>query len=99
MSGWLPAERRERALLGFKSARGSQVRTLRAQVADAQATLKSPQYRDQRAELRESLRRDQAHLAYWEQMAPLHTADMCSECDQPAWHTPGRLCRSGLNSD
>jgi hypothetical protein len=87
--GWLPAERRERALIGFKSDRGSMVRALRAGVADARARLEVLQYRDERAEVREQLRRDLAHLAYWEQMAPLHAADMCSECGQPAWHTPG----------
>jgi hypothetical protein len=64
-------------------------RALRVRVADAQARLEVLQYRDERAELREQLRRDQAYLAYWEQMAPLHAADMCSECGQPAWHTPG----------
>lgn len=87
--GWLPAERREMALISFKSERGSQVRTLRAQIADAKTTLKSLKGRAERAELRESLRRDQAHLAYWEQMTPLQAADMCSECGKPAWHSQG----------
>ena len=39
--GWLPAERREMALVLFTSRRGLQVRELRARVADGQATLKS----------------------------------------------------------
>jgi hypothetical protein len=87
--GWLPAERREMALIQFKSERGLQVRDLRARVADGQATLKSLKGMAERAEVRERLRRDQAHLAYWEQMAPLQAADMCSECEYPAWHAPG----------
>jgi hypothetical protein len=87
--GWLPAERASWALTLFKSGRGLQVQTLRARIADAQTALKSLQYRDERAEVRESLRRDQTHLARWEQMQPLQAADMCSECRQPAWHAPG----------
>jgi hypothetical protein len=35
------------------------------------------------------MRRDQAHLAHWEQMKPLQVADMCSECGKPAWHSQG----------
>lgn len=65
------------------------MRELRARVADAQAALKSLKGRAERAEVRERLRQDQAHLAYWEQMAPLQAADMCSECESPAWHAPG----------
>lgn len=87
--GWLPAERREMALILFKSERGSQVRTLRAQIAEAKTTLKSLKGRDERAEFRESMRRDRAHLAHWEQMTPLQAADMCSECGKPAWHSQG----------
>ena len=87
-NGWLPAERREMALVRFKSRRGLQVRDLRAWVADAQATLKSLKGEAERAKVRETLRKDQAHLAYWEQMAPLEAADMCSECKSPAWHAP-----------
>jgi hypothetical protein len=88
--GWLPAERREMALVLFKSRRGLQVRELRARVADGHATLKSMKGRDERAaKVRETLRQDQAHLAYWEQMAPLQAADMCSECESPAWYAPG----------
>jgi len=88
-NGWLPAERREMALVMFKSRRGLQVRYLRARVADAQATLKSLKGQAERAKVHETLRQDQAHLAYWEQMAPLQAADMCSECESPAWHAPG----------
>ncbi len=88
-SGWLPAERREMALVLFKSERGQQVRDLRARVADAQATLKSLKDKAERANARQVLHEDQAHLAYWEQMAPLQAADMCSECGSPAWHAPG----------
>ena len=73
----------------FKSRRGLQVRDLRARVADAQATLKSLKGQAERAKVRETLRQDKAHLAYWEQMAPLQAADMCSECESPAWHPPG----------
>lgn len=77
------------ALVMFKSRRGLQVRDLRARVANAQATLKSLKGQAERAKVRETLRKDKAHLAYWEQMAPLQAADMCSECESPAWHTPG----------
>jgi hypothetical protein len=87
--GWLPAERREMALVLFKSRRDLQVRELRARVSDAQAALKSLRGQAERAKARETLRQDQAHLAYWEQMAPLQAADMCSECESPAWHAPG----------
>jgi hypothetical protein len=86
--GWPPAERREMALIRFKSERGSQVRTLRTQIADATTTLKSLKGQAERAELRESIRRNQAHLAHWEQMRPLQAADMCSECGKPAWRAP-----------
>jgi hypothetical protein len=82
--GWPPAERREMALIRFKSERGSQVRTLRTQIADATTTLKSLKGQAERAELRESIRRNQAHLAHWEQMRPLQAADMCSECGKLA---------------
>jgi hypothetical protein len=88
-AGWLPAERRELSLSLFKDERISQVRTLRARIADAQATVKTLKGRTERAEVRESLRRDQAHLAHWEQMAPLQAAGMCSECARPAWHSQG----------
>lgn len=88
VKGWLPAERREMALVLFKSERGQQVRQLRTRADDAQATLKSLKGQAERAKLRETLRKDQAHLAYWEQMAPLQAADMCSECKSPAWHAP-----------
>src|SRR6266568_4315375 len=66
--GWLPAERREMALVLFKSRRRLQVRDLRARVADGQATLKSLKGQAEWAKVRETLRKDQAHLAYWEQM-------------------------------
>lgn len=87
--GWLPAERREDALLLFKARRSVQVRDLRARVASAQATVKTLKGRSGRAGVREGLRRDQAHLAYWEQMPPLDAGGMCSECGDPAWHAPG----------
>jgi len=87
--GWLSAERREMALVRFTSRRGLQVWDLRARVADGQATLKSLKGQAERAKVREALRQDRAHLAYWEQMAPLQAADMCSECESPAWHAPG----------
>lgn len=87
--GWLPAERREMALVRFTSWRGLHVRDLRARVAAAQVTLKALKGRAERARLREALRQDKARLAYWEQMAPLLAADMCSECGSPARHAPG----------
>jgi hypothetical protein len=88
-NGWLPSERRERALVLFKAERGWQVRELRARVADVKATLKSLKGKAERAKALQALREDQAHLAYWEQMTPLQAADMCSECGSPAWHAPG----------
>lgn len=87
-NGWLPAERREMALVRFKSRRGLQVRELRVRVAGGQATLKALKGQVEQAKVRETLRQDQAHLAYWEQMAPLQAADLCSECESPAWHAP-----------
>jgi hypothetical protein len=88
-AGWLPAERRELSLSRFKDERISQVRTLRARIVDAKTTLKTLKGRTRRAEVRESLRRDQLHLAHLEQMKPLRAADMCSECAKPAWHSQG----------
>jgi hypothetical protein len=82
--GWLPIERRQLALTRFKARRGLQVQTLRARIPDAQARIETLQYQDERAQTRESLRRDQALLARWEQMQPLQAAGMCSECGQPA---------------
>jgi hypothetical protein len=87
--GWLPAERRELALALFKSWRASDVRDLRARAADSQVTLTSLTGKSERAELRAALRRDQARLAYLEEMPPLQASGMCSECVSPAWHTPG----------
>jgi hypothetical protein len=88
-AGWLPAERRELSLSRFKDERISQVRTLRARITDAQTTLTTLKGRTERAKVRESLRRDQVHLAHLEQMKPLQAADMCSECAKPAWHSQG----------
>jgi hypothetical protein len=87
--GWLPAERREMSLTLFKARRETEVRDLRARIADAQATLKSLKGKLERAKLREALRQDKTRLAYLEQMPPLEAAGMCSECVSPAWHTPG----------
>lgn len=86
--GWLPAERREMSLTLFKARRETEVRDLRARIADAQATLKSLKERPERAELRAALRKDKARLAYLEQMPPLAAAGMCPECVSPAWR-PG----------
>jgi hypothetical protein len=88
-AGWLPAERRELSLSRFKDERISQVRTLRARITNAQTTLKTLKGRAERAKVRESLRRDQLHLAHLEQMAPLQADGMCSECAKPAWHSQG----------
>jgi hypothetical protein len=60
---WLPAERREMALVLFKSRRATEVRDLRARVTDSQAKLKSLTRKSERAELREALREDKARLA------------------------------------
>ena len=79
-NGWLPAERREMALVMFKSRRGLQVRYLRARVADAQATLKSLKGQAERAKVHETLRQDQAHLAHWEQMASLPPECLLDSC-------------------
>lgn len=87
--GWLPAERRQLSLTLFKARRGTEVRDLRARIAETQDTLRSLKGRPERAELRESLRKDKARLAYLEQMPPLEAAGMCSECVSPAWHAPG----------
>ncbi len=87
-NGWLPAERRELALTLFKAQRETEVRDLRARVADGQAALQSLRGRSARAEFREALSQDQARLAYLEQMPPLEASGMCSECVSPAWHTP-----------
>jgi hypothetical protein len=87
--GWLPIERRQLALTRFKAQRGLQVQTLRARIADAQARLETLQYQDERAQARESLRRDQVLLARWEQMLPLRAADMCSECGSQPGTRPG----------
>jgi hypothetical protein len=59
-AGWLPAERRGLSLSLFKDERISQVRTLRARITDAQTTLTTLKGRTERAEVRETLRRDQA---------------------------------------
>ena len=88
-NGWLPRERRELALTLFKAKRGTEVRDLRARIADGEATLESLKGRSERVELREALRSDKARLAYLEWMQPLEAADMCSECVSPAWHSPG----------
>jgi hypothetical protein len=87
--GRLPAERRAMALALFKSQRATEVRDLRARIAESQATLKSLTGKAERAELREVLRKDRAWLAYVEEMPPLEASGMCSECVSPAWHTPG----------
>jgi hypothetical protein len=50
-NGWLPCERRELALSVFKARRGTEVRDLRARIADGEATLKSQKGRSERADL------------------------------------------------
>lgn len=87
--GWLPAERRELALILFKARRGAEVQDLRARVADSEAALKDLKGKSERAELREVLKIDRARLDWWENMPPLEASGMCSECVSPAWHTRG----------
>jgi hypothetical protein len=87
--GWLPAERREMSLTLFQARRGTQVKEMRARAAAGQAALKSQKGMAGRAALRETLRKDKAQLAYWEDMPPLDAAAMCPECPSPAWHAPG----------
>ncbi len=87
--GWLPAERRELSLTLFKVRREAEVRELRARVPARQAELKTMKGRAGRAELREALQTDTARLASLEAMPPMQAADMCSECADPAWHSPG----------
>jgi hypothetical protein len=87
--GWLPAERREMSLTLFKARRGTEVRDLRARIAEGQTTVKSLKGRSERAGLHETLRKDKARLAYLEQIPRLEAAGMCSECVSPAWYAPG----------
>ena len=87
--GWLPAERRELSLRAFKDRRAAEVRQLRTRIPARQAELKKLTGRSERATLREALRRDVARLASLEAMPPMQADDMCSECVNPAWHSPG----------
>ena len=87
--GWLPAERRELSLTLFRVRRVADVRELRARVPARQAELKAMRGRAGRAELCEALQMDMARLASLEAMPPMQAAGMCSECADPAWHSPG----------
>jgi hypothetical protein len=87
--GQLPAERRDQSLTLFKVRREAEVRELRARIPDRKTELKALTGRAERAQLREALRTDQARLESLEAMAPMTPSDMCSECADPAWHSPG----------
>jgi hypothetical protein len=87
--GWLPAERRDLSLTLFRMRRESEVRELRARIPAGKAELKALRGRAERARLREALRADAARLASLEEMPPMAAADMCSECGDLAWHSPG----------
>ena len=86
--GWLPAERRGLSLRAFKDRRAGGIRQLRTRIPARQAELKTLTGRAERATLREALRTDVARLASLETMAPMQAGDMCSECVNPAWHSP-----------
>jgi hypothetical protein len=86
--GWLPAERREVSLRLFKTRRETEIRQLRARIPARQAELKTLTGRAERAKLGEALRMDVARLASLEAMPPKQAGDMCSECANPAWHSP-----------
>jgi hypothetical protein len=87
--GWLPAERRELSLTLFKERREAEIRQLRARIPARQAELKTLTGRAERAKQREQLRTDLARLASLEAMPPMQASGMCSECVNPAWHSPG----------
>ena len=87
--GWLPAERRQIALTEFRRWREHQVGDLRRSVSDLQSRLAGPNLaKAERSELRDQLRQTQQRLQVLEDLPPVTTAEMCSECPRPLqWHS------------
>lgn len=87
--GWLPAERRETALMEFRWWREDQVRSLRPSVSQLQARLADKTTpKTERSALRDQLRQDQRRLQVLEDLPPVAEAEMCSECPRPLdWHS------------
>lgn len=87
--GWLPAERRETALMEFRWWREDQVRSLRHSVSGLQARLADKTTpKTERSALRDQLRQCQRRLQVLEDLPPVAEAEMCSECPRPLdWHS------------
>jgi hypothetical protein len=87
--GRLPAERRERFLGEFAAKFNAEVADLRERMPALRAELAVTRERQQRAAVREELRKATARLAYLDAVPPFTAAGMCSECPSPmSWHAP-----------
>lgn len=94
--GWLPADRREAALLHFSLRRQSEVSRLRPEIAELATALEGTRGRRERGEARRRLEHAQAQLDEWLPMPPPTADEMCSECPEPAaWHLTGKVTAIG----
>jgi hypothetical protein len=88
--GWLPPERRERFLREFTAKSSAEASSLRERLPALRAELKMTQGSQERAAIREDIRKGTARLAYLEAVPPFTAPDMCSECPWPmSWHDTG----------
>lgn len=90
--GRLPAERRQLSWTMFRAQRNTEVRELRAEIADLDATLRQTRGRAERAAVRKQIDPTKWRLDEWLAITPLEPEDMCADCASPAWwHHTGRL--------
>lgn len=90
--GRLPAERRQLSWTRFCAQRSTEVRELRAEIANLDATLRQTRGRAERAAVRKQIEPKKWRLDEWLAITPLEPEDMCADCVSPAWwHHTGRL--------
>jgi hypothetical protein len=88
--GRLPRDRREAFLVEFAAKVNAEAGALGGKLPALRADLKAVHGRQERAAIRQEVRRGAARLAYLQALPPLTADEMCSECPWPmAWHATG----------
>jgi hypothetical protein len=88
--GWLPRDRREQFLDEFAGKVNAEVSALNEKLPESRASLRTIRGREERAAIRDELRKGTARLAYLNALPTFTAGDMCSECPWPmAWHSTG----------
>lgn len=88
--GRLPRDRREEFLVAFAAKVSTEAASLQDKLPALRAALKTARGRQERAAVRDELRKGTARLAYLQALPAFTAADMCSECPWPmAWHSTG----------